>query len=86
VKPSEGSLSDPSGLAQAGAVLGTTAGDLRGYPSAPEESSVLVEVVAAVGVQASWAISRAATQATNLRDGIDERHELGDIVPVAAGQ
>lgn len=52
----------------------------------PEESPVLVEVVAAVGVQASRAMARPSAQSTNAGDGIDERHELGDIVSVTAGQ
>jgi hypothetical protein len=86
VKPGEGALYDPPGLAQAGAVWSATAGDLRSYPAASEELPVLVEVVASVGAQAPRAPVRSAAQATNARDGIDKRHELGDIVPVAAGQ
>lgn len=86
MKPGEGVLQDPAGLAQAGSVRGATAGDFRSYPLAPEESLVLVEVVAVVGEQAPWAVVRPSAQATNAGDGIDERHQLGDIVPVTAGQ
>jgi hypothetical protein len=52
MKPDEGALYDSPGLAQAGTVRGATARDFRSHPSAPEESPVLVEVVAAVGEQA----------------------------------
>lgn len=86
MKPGERSLYDSPGFAQAGTVQGTTAGDLRRYPSLPEEAPVLVEVVAAVGIQALRTVARPSAQATNARDGIDQRHELGDIAPVAPGR
>lgn len=58
VEPGEGALDNPAGLAQAGAVMGTAAGDFGRYASAPEKSPVLVEVVAAVGVQPLRAMAR----------------------------
>jgi hypothetical protein len=51
MEPGEGSLDDPSGLAQAGSVGGALAGDLRRDTASSEQASVLVIVVAAVGEQ-----------------------------------
>lgn len=86
VEPGEGALDDPSGLAQAGAVGGAAAGDLGCDPTRPDETAVFVEVVAAVGEQPPGPVAWLAAQATYAGDGIDERYQLGDIVPVAAGQ
>ncbi len=86
VEPGKGALDYPACFAQAGAVRGTTAGDLGGYPSAPEQSPLLFEVLATVSEQVSRAVTRPSAHATNARDGIDEWQQLGDIVPVAAGQ
>ena len=47
---------------------------------------VLVEVVAPVGVQAPWFAARASPQSPNRWDGVQQRQELGDVVPVAAGE
>ena len=63
VEPGEGPLDDPAGLAQAGAVGGAFAGDLRCDAAGPEKAAVLVVVVAAVGEQparAGDAVARAA--------------------------
>src|SRR5258705_10299690 len=43
-------------------------------------------VIAAVGVDAVWTLAGAAAAAPGRRDRLDQRHELGDIVAVAAGQ
>jgi hypothetical protein len=52
----------------------------------PEQSAVLAEVVAAVGVQALRLVPGTATAAADAWYRVQQRDELGDIVPVAAGQ
>lgn len=64
----------------------TTACDDRGDPSGAHEATVLVVVVAAVGVDPAGPAGRPAAPATDRRDGVDQGDELGDVVPVPAGQ
>lgn len=86
MQPGEGALDDPSSLAQPGAVRGATAGDLGCDPASPDEAPVLVEVIAAVGEQPPGPLPGPAAQAANVRYGVQQRHELGDVVTVSAGQ
>jgi hypothetical protein len=44
------------------------------------------DYIAAVGVDRVRALARASAAAADWRDGADQRHELGDVVAVAAGQ
>ena len=85
VEPGEGAFDDPADAAEPGAVFGLTAGDL-GFDSAGAElAPVLVVVVAAVGGDAVGPSTRPADLAAHRRHAVDERHELGDVVAVAAG-
>lgn len=65
---------------------GAAPGDLRDDAADPQKSAVLAEVVASVGVQALRLVAGAAAPAPDARNGLQERDELGDVVPVAAGQ
>lgn len=58
VEPGEGPLDDPAGLAQAGAMGCVLAGDLRCDAAGPEKPAVFVVVVAAVGEQSAWPVTR----------------------------
>ncbi len=88
VQVGEAALDDPALASEAGAVRGAPAGDQRPDAAPAQETTVLVVVVAAVGQEAvglaPWppalAFDRARVQ------GVQERHELGDVVAVAAGQ
>ncbi len=85
VEPGDGALDEPAGAAEAGAVGGLAAGDLRFDPAGSELAPVLVVVVAAVGSEALGSSPRPADLATNGRNPLDEWDELGDVVAVAAG-
>jgi hypothetical protein len=86
VEPGEGSLDDPPGLAQAGPVGGALASDLRSDATSAEEASVLVVVVAAVGEQPPWSVTGPAHQSVDAGYRVQQGHELGDVVTVAAGE
>ena len=64
VQPGEGALDDPAVAAESGAVLGLAASDHGLDAALPEETPVLVVVIAAVGDQrsrsASWPADAAA--------------------------
>ena len=85
VEPGEGALDDPSVAAQASAVFGLAAGDLRCDPASAELAPVLVVVVPAVGGHPVGPSSRPADLAPHRRHAVDECDELGDVVAVAAG-
>ncbi|GHG78805.1 hypothetical protein GCM10018779_59110 [Streptomyces griseocarneus] len=65
---------------------GATSGDLRSDSPAAQESTVLVEVVSAVGEQPPRAVEGTATQAPDAGNSIKQRYQLGDVMPVPAGQ
>ena len=55
-------------------------------PGRPDLPAVFVVVIAAVGVDLIRALAGPAAAAAHRRDGLDQGHELGDVVAVAAGQ
>jgi hypothetical protein len=85
VQPGEGALDDPADAAEAGAVLGLTSRDVGADPALSELAAVLVVVVAAIGDHPVGSFARPADPAAHRRHAFDERHELGDVVAVAAG-
>ncbi|MDP9947383.1 hypothetical protein J2S51_000137 [Streptomyces sp. DSM 41269] len=86
VQPGEGALDDPPHLAQSGAVGDAASGD-QGFDAAfPQQAAVLVEVVAPVGIQAPGLAAWTSPPAPDRWDGVEQRQELGDVVPVAAGE
>lgn len=86
VEPGEGALDDPAHLAQPGAVSDTASGDQRFDTAFPQQAAVLVEVVAPVGIQAPRLTAGPPAQAPDRRHGVKQRQELGDVMPVAAGE
>ena len=86
VEPGEGALDDPAGAAQAGAVGGLPAGDLRLDAAAAELAPVLVVVVAAVGRDTLGPSAWPADLAAHGRDTVDKRDQLGDVVTVTTGE
>ena len=86
VEPGEGALDDPAVAAEAGAVFGLAAGDLRGDPALAELAAVLVVVVAAVGKQQRWPPSRSAGAAADWRDAVEQGGQHERVVAVGAGQ
>ena len=57
-----------------------------GDPLGPDPAAVLVMVIAPVGVDRLRPLARPARPAAYWRDGRDQRHQLGDVVALAAGQ
>lgn len=86
VQPGDGSLDDPSANAEAGSMRDTTAGDHRFDALRPDQSSVLVLVVASIPEEDVGAPSRSSDQARDGRNLLEQRHQLGDVVAVSAGQ
>lgn len=85
VQPGEGAFDDPADAAEAGAVLGLAAGDLRLDVARAEFAAVLVVVVAAISGDAVGPSARPADLAAHRRHALDQRDYLGDVVAVAAG-
>ena len=83
VQPGEGALDDPALTAEAGAVLGLASCDLGLDPALPEFAAVLVVVVAAVSCDDVGTSAR-ADLAAHRRHPLDQRHQLRDVVAVAA--
>ena len=86
VLPREAAFDDPPLLPESGPVGDAAAGDLRDDAALAEFAAVLVEVVAAVGVEPLGLLPRLADDAADLRQRVDQGQQLGDVVPVPAGE
>jgi hypothetical protein len=86
VKPGEGALDDPALTPEAGAVLGLSASDNRLYAELPDETAVLVVVIATVGDHDLRPATRPTDAPAHRRDAIEQLEQLGDVVAVAAGE
>ena len=86
VQPGEGALDHPAAAAEPGAVLGLATSDLGTDAAAAELTAVRVMVVAAVGGYSLRPATRPTDLAAHGWDALDEGHELGDVVAVAAGE
>ena len=86
VEPGEGALDDPTVTAKPGAVLGLASCDQRLDAALPDETSILVVVVAAVGDQRCRSAPWSADAAANGRHPVEQLEQLGDVVSVAAGE
>jgi hypothetical protein len=86
VKVGEGPLHHPALAPEAGAVGGAPAGDDRSDAAPAHQAAVLVVVVGAVAEHLYGAPSGPAEAATERAHRVDQGHQLGDIVAVAAGE
>lgn len=86
VQPGKGALNHPAHLSQSRAVGDAAPGDHRLDAALPRQTTVLVEVVAPVGIQTPRLATGASSQPSNRRDGVEQGQELGDVVSVAAGE
>lgn len=86
VQPGEGALDHSTHLAQAGTVSDAASRDQRHDAPLPPQAAGLVEVVAPVGIQPSGLAAWVSSQAPDRWDGVEQRQEPGDVVPVAAGE
>jgi hypothetical protein len=86
VEPGEGAFDDPALATKAGAMLGPAAGD-HGFDAAlPDQTAVLVVVVAAVGEQRRGPSPRSPDPSADGRHAVEQLDQLGDVVAIAAGQ
>ena len=88
VQVTKAALHDPALAPDARAVAGAAAGDPVGDPAGPQDAPVLVVVIAPVGHHQVRPSARPADPPGD-RTGmqvIQERHQLGDVVAVAAGE
>ena len=85
VQPGKRALDDPAHAAESGAVLGLAASDLRLDLAGTEFAAVLVVVVATVGGDPVRASARPPDLSAHWWHTLDQWHELGDVVAVAAG-
>ena len=66
-------------------MFGLATGDLRLDPPRAQFAPVLVMVVTAISGDPFGLSSRSADLAAHGRHSLDQRHKLGDVVAVAAG-
>lgn len=86
VEPGEGPLDHPPVDAKTGPVAGVSAGDGRDDAAGPDLVAVDVVVVAAIGEQRVRLAARMTDAAADGRDRVQQRHQLGDVVAVTAGE
>ncbi len=67
-------------------MLSAAAGDHWGNALRPDLLAVLVMVIAPVGVDPVWPLAGPSAAAADRRDGLDQGHELGDVVALPGGQ
>jgi hypothetical protein len=86
MEPRMSPFHDPTEFAEAAAVSRATPGDNRLDASLAKPAAMRVRIVTTVGVDDLGLAKRSAASATNRRDGVDQRKQLGDIVAVCTGQ
>lgn len=86
MQPGVGSFDDPAGFAKTAAMRHAASRDLGGDTGGVQGLTVLVMVVATIGLDQARLGERPAALAADRRNSLDERQELGDVVTVGAGQ
>ena len=86
VEPGEGTFDDPAVTAESGAVLALAASDHGLDAALPDQATVLVVVVAAIGDQRPRPTSRPADPTADRRHPVEQLEQLRDVVAVAAGE
>ena len=66
-------------------MLDAASGDDRDDAVSADQATVLVVVVASIGVEPAKSTTRLADHALNRRDGVDQRDQWGDVVAVSTG-
>lgn len=82
VEPGEGAFDDVAGCPEAGSVRESASRDAVFDAARGEEAAVLVVVVAAVSVESRGLVAWTADPASHVRDAIQQRDELSDVVAV----
>lgn len=75
-------LDDPAVFTQDRAMIGASAGDCVCDAPRAQHAPVLVEVIAAIGDESFGPVPWPAGAAPDMRDRVDQRDQLGDVVAV----
>jgi hypothetical protein len=86
VEPGARAFHHPALPAPSTAVRRAALGQPGSHAARPEGTAVRIGSVAAVAVEAVWPAAGAARLAADWRDGLDPRHEWGDVMGVRPGQ
>lgn len=86
VHPGVGSFDDPAGFPEASAMGRAAPSDLSGDASRVQGFSILVMVVAAIGLDKTRLGKWSAALAADWRNGVDQRQKLSHVVTVGAGE
>ena len=86
VQPSDGTLDDPSGLAQSTAMLSVTASNLTFNPPCTQGLAMRLAVIRAIGLQHLGLAQRTADLSSDWRDRVHQRQQLRNVVSVRFGQ
>ena len=86
MKPSKGSFHHPAGFAQAAAVRGAPAGNLRLDTFTSEPGSQAVRIISPIRLESARLAQRRAAFAADRRHGLEQEFGLSDIVAIGLGQ
>ena len=86
MQPGQGTLDHPPGSPQAAAVRRPALGELGSNPSPPELVAVGLRIVSAVALDQLRLPRGSAGAPAQRRHRIDEREQLGDVVPIRGCQ
>ena len=85
VEPGDGALDVPAQGAEAAAVFGVASRDERAHFALKEFLAMGLGIVSPIRDDERWFATRTPAFATDGGNGVDEGNQLGDVVPVCAG-
>lgn len=86
MEPTDGVFDDPAGLAETAAMRLAAAGDLSLDAHRVQGATLFVVAVATIGLNQRRFGQGAAPFATDRRNRLDQREQLGDVVAIGAGE
>ncbi len=86
MQPSDGALHHPASLAQSATVLGPAPCDLGLDTQGEERRTMRVGIVSTVSLHQLGLSPRSTALASNGRDGLNQRQQLGHVVAIGLGQ
>jgi hypothetical protein len=86
MEPRVSPFDDPTAFAEAATVFGAAPCDDRPDAALAKSATMRIGIVATVGVNDLGLAKRPTACAANLRDGVDQRQQLRDIVAIRACQ
>lgn len=86
MQPRDSALNNPAGFSETAAVGNPSAGNFGFDSRRVQGIAVLVMVVAAVALNDHRLLERSSAFAADGRNGLDQRNELRNVVPIGAGQ